>query len=261
MIEKIIEDFDIQQIADSGQCFRISHLSSNIWQVIAFRKKLLIEKITHNNYKFYCSEDEFQSIWSDYFDLQTDYGKIKNNIRKFNDQYLNAAVNYGFGIRILRQDLWETIISFIISQRNNIPRIRNTINKICKPYDGFFPTPEDLVKYTELELMNFGLGYRSRYIFDIARSVIDGKLNLSKLKNLSTEDSLNYLKTCKGIGGKVANCIALFGLYKTDAFPIDVWIQRIIDKQYNGNFSIDNFKDYAGIVQQYMFFYQKSLGK
>ena len=261
MIEKIIKDFDIKQIADSGQCFRILSLSDNVWEVIAFRKKLLINKIGNDQYKFHCDEHEFQSIWSNYFDLQTNYEKIKNDIKKFNDPYLNEAIKYGFGIRILHQDLWEMIVSFIISQRNNIPRIKSTIDKICNPYDGFFPSPEDLVKYSELDFINLGLGYRSKYIFDISRSILDGKLNLSTLKNLSTEESINYLKTFNGIGIKVANCIALFGLYKIDAFPIDVWIQRIIDKKYNGNFSIDKFKGYAGIVQQYMFFYQKSLGK
>lgn len=261
MLEKNLKDFDIAQIADSGQCFRFSKLDSRTWRVIAFRKILDIEKLSGDNYLFYCDENEFRDIWYNYFDLQTDYGVIKNFVYNLNDNYLAAAVNYGYGIRILRQDLWEMIVSYIISQRNNIKRITNTINKICSYFSGFFPSPIELSQFTENDFIKLGLGYRTEYLARITKSVINRDLDLEKLKLMETAEAINYLKQFKGIGEKVANCIVLFGLYRTDAFPIDTWIKRIIDKEYYGVFDINKINQYAGIIQQYMFFYQRFLEK
>jgi N-glycosylase/DNA lyase len=254
-----LPDFDLYQIENSGQCFRISEISANAWEVKAFNKRLLIrqEEETHN-YVFECSSEEFEKIWFDYFDMGRDYGKIKANIRAIGDSYLTAAVDYGHGIRLLRQELWETIVTFLISQQNNIPRIKNTIVKLCQPYDGRFPTPDLLSKYTENDFLALGLGYRAQYLQNIVNAVMGGNLNLQELKTMNSFDAINFLKSFRGIGDKVANCIALFGLHKVDAFPIDVWIKRIIDEQYGGNFDKTRFFEYAGIVQQYMFFYQRN---
>jgi N-glycosylase/DNA lyase len=254
-----LPDFSLHQTANSGQCFRMSEISENVWKIKAFNKSLLIrqEERTHNCV-FECSSEEFRKIWFDYFDLGRDYGKIKANIRAIGDPYLTAAINYGYGIRILRQDLWETIVTFLISQQNNIPRIKNIIAKLCQPYNDRFPTPDLLSKYTENDFLALGLGYRARYLQNIVKSVMDGNLNLQKLKIMNSFDAVNFLKSFTGIGNKVANCIALFGLHKIDAFPVDVWIKRIIDEQYGGNFDKTRFSEYAGIVQQYMFFYQRN---
>lgn len=261
MVEKELKDFDIAQIADSGQCFRFSKLDSRTWRIIAFQKILNIEKISENNYIFHCDENEFNSIWYNYFDLQTDYGIIKNFVYNLNDSYLISAINYGHGIRILRQDLWEMIISYIISQRNNIKRITNTINKICAYFSGFFPSPTQLSQFTEEDFIKLGLGYRARYLVEITHSVLNHDLDFKKIKLMKTPEVINYLNQFKGIGEKVANCIALFGLYRIDAFPIDTWIKRIIDNQYSGIFDVDRISQYAGIIQQYMFFYQRFLEK
>jgi N-glycosylase/DNA lyase len=253
-----LPDFDLYQIANSGQCFRISEILANTWEVKAFNKCLLIRQEEDGDYVFECSSEEFEKIWFDYFDMERDYGKIKANIRAIGDHYLTAAVDYAHGIRILWQDLWETIVTFLISQQNNIPRIKNTIVKLCQPYDGLFPTPDLLSQYTENDFLALGLGYRAEYLQNIVKAVMEGNLNLQELKTMNSLNAINFLKSFRGIGDKVANCIALFGLHKVDAFPIDVWIKRIIDERYGGNFDKTRFSEYAGIVQQYMFFYQKN---
>lgn len=261
MIQKVLQDFDIEQIANSGQCFRFSKLDSKTWQVIAFRRTLRIERISDTEYMFHCDENEFQNIWYHYFDLETNYTAIKDFVKTLNDPYLIAAINYGYGIRILRQDLWEMIVSYIISQQNNIKRISNTINKICTYFSGAFPSPTELSQFNEDDFIKLGLGYRAKYIAEITEAVVNNALDFEKLKMLTTPEVIKYLKRFNGIGDKVASCIALYGLHKTDAFPIDTWIQRIITKQYNGKFEIDRIQPYAGIIQQYMFCYQRFLEK
>jgi N-glycosylase/DNA lyase len=255
-----LPDFNLHQTANSGQCFRISEISKNVWEVRAFNKRLLIcqKEEKKHDFIFECSSEEFNKIWFDYFDMKRDYGKIKANIRAIGDPYLTAAVDYGYGIRILRQELWETMVTFLISQQNNIPRIKNTIAKLCQPYGNRFPTPDLLSPCTEDDFLALGLGYRARYLQNIVKAVRDGNLNLQELKTMNSFDAVNFLKSFPGIGNKVANCIALFGLHQVDAFPVDVWIKRIIDERYGGSFDKSGFSEYAGIVQQYMFFYQRN---
>ncbi|MDR0742515.1 MAG: hypothetical protein LBE98_03565 [Puniceicoccales bacterium] len=259
MIEIRNADFCIEQIANSGQCFRINKLgSADIWQVVAFGKALTVHRVDRSTSVFHCSPEEFQSIWVDYFDLRRNYGTIKDLILTANDPFLCDAVAYGAGLRILRQDLWEVIVSFIISQRNNIPRIKNTIEKLCAPYAYVFPSPHILAQYEEKDFCSLGLGYRARYLMDIVENVEAGIFDMEYLKTLSSEETIAYLKNFNGIGEKVANCIALYGLHRLEAFPVDTWISRIIQNRYGGNFTIKNLSPYAGIVQQYMFFYQRN---
>ncbi|MDR0580982.1 MAG: hypothetical protein LBG04_02610 [Holosporaceae bacterium] len=254
-----LPDFNLRQIANSGQCFRMEETSAGIWELIALNKRLQIQKEKNTScYIFDCSRQDFEDIWFDYFDLGRDYGKIKANIKSIGDLYLTAAVNYGHGLRILQQNLWETIVTFLISQQNNISRIKNIIAKLCEPYGYQFPTATMLSKYTEDDFLALGLGYRAKYLRNIIKAVMDGNLNLDALKTMNFCDAIGFLKRFDGIGDKVANCIALFGLHQMDAFPIDTWIRRIIDEQYGGNFDKARFPGYAGIVQQYMFFYQRS---
>lgn len=250
-------NFDIQQIAESGQCFRINCTGQNTWQVIALNRRLVIIKHSDGVHEFHCSQNEFDKVWRDYFDLNTDYTSVAKIA--YGDPYLMAAIEYGRGIRILKQDLWEMIVSFVISQQNNIPRIKATINKLCAPYDDKFPTPYDIAQYSIEYLKSLGLGYRADYIYRISHDICDGAFDLQKLKMLNYQDAVLYLLKLRGVGIKVANCVALFGLYKTEAFPIDVWIQRIIDKHYNGVFDYKKFGQYAGIIQQYMYFYERNV--
>ena len=251
------DNFDIQQIAESGQCFRIENITLNTWQVMAFDRALVVVKKQNNEHEFQCSQDEFTHIWRDYFDLDADYGSITKLVR--NDAYLTAAVNYGNGIRILKQDLWETIISFVISQQNNISRIKSLISKLCAPYGLHFPTAAEILHYSVEDLQCLGFGYRAQYIHQISQAVYSGDFDLLKLQNMSYQTAISYLLKLHGVGIKVANCIALFALHKTEAFPIDVWIKRIIDTHYNGKFNYLSFGQNAGIIQQYMYFYERRL--
>lgn len=255
MYEIELDDFEIGQIALSGQCFRINKEGGDCWSVFAFNRCLKIQQLGRLC-RFDCSDEEFK-IWRNYFDLNTDYSKIKAMVYKSADQYLIDAVNFGYGIRILKQDLWEVIVSYIISQRNNIVRIKHTIEKLCIPFGGNFPTANDLENYSEADFVKLGLGYRVKYLYNMVQFVSTGG-NIDILREMSYDSAIKYLKQFNGIGDKIANCIALFGLYKTEAFPIDVWIQRIIDKYYNGHFDFRRYKKYAGIIQQYMFFYERN---
>lgn len=260
MLELELKDFDIKQIADSGQCFRIYRLDDDTWEVHALNEVLEIQK-KENLHFFSCSREIFQNFWSNYFDLQTDYEFIKQRILKTKDEYLANAVRYGSGLRILRQDPWEMIVSFIISQQNNIPRIKKCLKNLCDINNGRFPYPFDFLKFSKKDLASVKLGYRENYLLKISESVENGDLDLSYLMKMSYLDAIKYLKSFRGIGEKVANCIALFGLHKTEAFPIDVWIKKIIQNRYNNEFSLENFhlQDIGGIIQQYMYFYERSL--
>jgi len=260
MLTLELKDFDIEQIADSGQCFRMYRVASNVWEIFALNRFLKIEK-KNENHVFYCDQNEFDNFWFNYFDLQTDYSEIKGRILATNDEYLIKAVNFGSRLRILRQDLWEMIVSAVISQQNNIPRIKNCLKKLCDINKGRFPTPNDFLSFREKDLDSVKLGYRKNYLLKISESVFDGNFDLKKLKKMKYSDAVKYLKTLHGVGDKVANCIALFGMYLIEAFPIDVWIKRILETHYHGNFPLKywNLQDIGGIVQQYMFFYERSL--
>ncbi|MDR1402031.1 MAG: hypothetical protein LBI81_03720 [Puniceicoccales bacterium] len=261
MIEAAIPDFCMQQIANSGQCFRIKELGAgNIWQIAALGQNLKVQR-SGDIHIFHCSREEYENIWVDYFDLNRDYGAIKRSILQLRDPYLSAAIAHGSGLRILRQDPWEVTVSFIISQRNSITRIKNIIEKLCASHGNAFPSPSDLSKCSEKFFRNMGLGYRSQYLLDIAKAADSGKFDLEYLRKLTCREAIEYMKRFRGIGEKVANCIALYGLHKLDAFPVDTWIARIIKEQYNGNFDTGKFSAYAGVVQQYMFFFQRHLGK
>lgn len=255
-----LDDFDIEQIALSGQCFRINDVGGGCWSIAAFGYRLFVQQ-DGKRCQFSCSPEEFFEVWSQYFDLQTNYGKVKEKIRQTRDPYLINAVNYGYGIRILRQDLWEMIVSYIISQRNNITRIKKTIEKLCRPFSGNFPTSSELKDFSESDFQKMGMGYRAKYVYDVVRAAESGQLNMNLLRKMAYPDVVKYLKQFNGVGDKVANCIALFALHKTEAFPIDVWIQRIIDTRYHGEFDYQQFGEHAGIVQQYMFFYERYLSK
>ena len=258
MLTRVLKDFDIEQIAKSGQCFRLERTGGNRWRLIAHKRKLNICRRSHDEYEFDCSEKDFQDVWYNYFDFETDYSTIKDKIRATGDPFLIAATQYGWGLRILRQDLWETTVSFIISQRNNIPRITRIIKRLCGPFGGEFPSPTLLRTYSENDFKKLGLGYRSKYLVDIVKSALNGELDYQTFEDMNLAESLQYLQKFNGIGSKVANCIALFSLHKIEAFPIDVWIKRIIDEKYNGSFPMRQFEGFAGIVQQYMFFYERS---
>ncbi len=227
---------------------------------VKIQKKISPETTTHI---FFCSQEKFDTFWRDYFNLQTDYSIFKQRILASGDAYLRNAANFGSGLRILRQDLWETMVSFIISQQNNIPRITHCIKQLCALNGNKFPTAEDFLSMRGEKLKAVKLGYREDYLLRLSEAVVEGKFDLDVLRNMSYEEALQYLKTLRGVGEKVANCIALFGLHHLEAFPIDTWMKKIIVTHYDGHFSLEEkgLKDIAGLVQQYMFFYERSLQK
>lgn len=268
MIKKTILNFDLKMIEESGQCFRMRKITDNKFSLVAMDRYLEIEKIEKNTFRFSCSQEEFDSIWEEYFDLKTDYSKVISSV-DLKDEFLTEAVNYGSGIRILKQDTWEMIVTFIISQRKSIPSIKNIVERLCvkygeeKEYNGttYYTFPSyDVLGSLELEdFQDLSMGYRDKYILKAARSFLYGEINIDYLKEANYEDAYKVLLELYGVGKKVANCVLLFGLYHIDAFPIDTWIERIINKVYDGNFPRDRYKGYEGIIQQYMFYYAREI--
>lgn len=264
MYEIKIKDLDLNQIMSSGQCFRMRKMDDNIWSVTAADKYVEIGQ-SGEYFTFSCSQEEFESVWFPYLDLQTDYGKIKERVDK-KDEYLTRAVEYGSGIRILRQDLWEMIITFLISQNNNVSRIRNSVEVLCRQLGRrcisengaeyyAFPEPEAVLKAGMEKLCTMGLGYRDKYILTMAKSVCEGALDLSALKWAEYGEAHQMLTAQFGIGKKVADCICLFGLYHVDAFPVDTHIKKILERYYPDGFPYERYKGVLGIIQQYMFYY------
>jgi len=260
-----LEDFDPVKIFECGQCFRWRPDESGAYTGV-FGKHAA--RVWNEEDKVFISTDreKFEAVWRDYFDLDRDYAEVRSAVGI--DEYMKNAAEFGKGIRILKQDRWEALCSFIISQCNNIPRIRKIIETMCESFgeplefEGktlyTFPTAEKISKLSPCDLEPLRCGYRAPYIIDAAQAVAEGKLDLDELASSGFETALKALKTINGVGDKVANCIVLFGLQMLDAFPIDVWMKRALKEHYPEDFSPSVFGEYAGIAQQYMFFYARS---
>ena len=259
--------FDLRQIAESGQCFRMRPLGlgempdgmENGYRVISGGKVLRIWQ-KGEEVSFDCGDGDI-GFWTDYFDVETDYQGMIDSVSD-GDSYLLAASKAGKGIRILRQDPWEMIITFVISQQKTIPKIRELVEALCRGYGTpvdvgnmecrtgnaggqsadagtaengtvwAFPGPEALGKASLEELQGLKLGYRAKYIHRLCRDAAAGDLNLEQLKEMNYEEAMEYLTGFYGIGKKVANCVCLFGLHHISAFPVDTWIERILMEQY-----------------------------
>ena len=214
---------------------------------------------------FYCSQEEFVCYWVRYFDLDTDYEEYMK-VANPRDKYLNAAIKAGDGIRILRQDLWEMIVTFLISQQNNIKRIRKCIETICRTYGEkkissggveyyAFPTVTALSGATEEELRGCGMGYRAKYIAVTARMIESGEVSLEKIYDMRYHRAKKELLKLCGVGEKVAECICLFALHHMDAFPVDTHIHQVMAAHYKRGFPNRRYKGMRGIMQQYIFYY------
>ena len=276
MVTVKIPFLDPAKVADSGQAFRIKVIDDSHTELVAFGRYLQIAQISKDEFAFSCDEQDFENIWKPYLDLGRDYGKIVKSIDK-NDEYLLSAAKFGSGIRILKQDIFETVISYIISQRRSIPSITTSverISKLCgkkikapKLSDPFvnplekeyyaFPTPSELNVLPFQELENTGVGYCAPYIARAAEEFATGKMTPEGLSALSDEDLYKALLSMFGVGAKVSNCVMLFAFARTGRFPVDVWIQRIEDKYYNGHFDCTPYPETAGIMQQFMFYYER----
>ena len=292
MVVRTIANFDLRQIAESGQCFRMAEISlpgelrcgaDTAWRVISGGRMLCAAQ-RGSRVWFCCDEDEFP-YWEEYFDLGTDYGAYIASIDE-KDGYLRAAAGFGGGIRILKQDVWEMIITFVISQQKTIPNIRALVEALCREYgtrmEGYyaFPAPEQLDAASLDELRELKLGYRAGYIKRICEDVRRGALDLKLLRQMNYPSAMAYLQGFYGIGAKVANCVCLFGLHHVEAFPVDTWIRKILMREYAcrcGEAALaripqarrceylveryfDRYDGYAGVMQQYLFYYERMGG-
>lgn len=282
-----IENFLPAQVLDCGQCFRWRRIESSGSDDIGINSSNGIGDISgiSNNYTGIAhgrrlevslegsegsggstlilkniTEEEYNTIWRDYFDLSRDYGALKQLYSS--DAALKAATEFSPGLRLMRQDPWETLISFILSQNSNIPRIKGMIERLCENFGrllpcgtGYsFPEATDIASLSEGDLAGIKSGYRADYIIDAARRVSDGRLDLKELQNKPTDDVRKALLEVRGVGPKVADCVLLYGFGRIECFPMDVWMKRVMERYYPGGFP-NEFADTAGIAQQFLFHY------
>ncbi len=263
-----IDHFNLEQTFLCGQAFRWEKDSSGIFYGVANCSAAKIYYHDENTIYIESSNPDLL-FWSNYLNFSCDYNAAEAALS--NDKTLLPCIEAGRGIRILRQDLWETIVSFIISANNNIPRIKKIINKLCElfgekiEFDGKifygFPTPEVLAKLKLSDLAPIRAGFRDKYILDAAKKVVSGEVNLSEIARLNNKSAKAELMKIKGIGTKVADCVLLFALGRHDIFPLDVWTKRIINEVYKVDeksipeFIEKQFGKNAGIAQQYLYYY------
>ena len=299
MITQISDDFDLKKIAESGQCFRWERIDSVIenalcsptdpidkqgaekrrnipddtshpctYRILAGNSCLYITALDAGQglYELDCSEEGFSSFWHRYFDLDENYRCIRERIDRARDPFLWEAADHEKGIRILRQDPWEMLITFLISQNKNIPGIRRCVESLSQscgenrldsrgiPYYAF-PTPQQVASLSDDALAQCRLGYRCKYVKAAAEAVLTEKINLEELIAADEKSAMKSLTALYGVGIKVANCVSLFGLHHVDAFPIDVWVKKILSQEYPDGYPYDQYSPYNGIYQQYMFAY------
>jgi N-glycosylase/DNA lyase len=257
-----VSDFDLVRIFECGQSFRWNADERGVYTGVAFGRAASLRRDGHS-ILVSGTMDDFELVWRDYFDLSRDYAIIRRKLCV--DGFMRDATEFGAGIRILRQDKWEALCSFIISQCNNIPRIKKIIDILCREFgDSFefegktyysFPSAECLAAHDEERLEPLRCGYRASYILSAARSVASGDVDLGALSLGTKEDARMALKKIRGVGDKVADCTLLFGLNMLDAFPLDVWMKRAVMEYYGPGFDPVVFAPYAGVAQQYIFHY------
>lgn len=272
---KDVLDFELKHIFECGQCFRWNSQKDGSFFGVAGGRAARLEK-QNNDVYIMGGRIEDADFWRYYLDLDRDYGVIKEELSE--DEVLKEAIGHGHGIRILNQEPFETLISFIISANNRIPMIKKAVENISRKYgrkiefggtDYYsFPSPEALSSATIEELEACGCGFRAGYIIDTTRQIASGDVELGHIMKMGTDDAHNELAKLKGIGPKVADCILLFSMQKYDAFPVDVWVKRIMQYFYLApdvslkkirDFGRDKFGDYAGFAQQYLFYYARDL--
>ena len=275
-----IQSFELADIFDCGQCFRWNKQEDESYTGV-IKNAVINVKQTDNKIVFKgISENNLSEVVKEYFDLDMDYQGLKSKLSKI-DEFMKESIEFGDGIRILNQDLWECIISFIISANNNIPRIKKIIEAISKKYGKkvlfenkeyyFFPTIKELSKATVEELRELGTGFRDKRIFNTTQMLYNKTIDLEEIKNMQDSNKIREtLLKLDGVGPKVADCIMLFSLKRFDVFPIDVWVRRVmndlyihkeneedVNKKELQNLAKEKYKDLAGIAQQYLFYWRR----
>ena len=267
-----VKDFLLSQTLECGQCFHFIKTGEEEYSISAMGRLLHVSQEGDNLILHSVSPKETGDIWIKYFDLDRDYGAIKESLLRTDDK-LEPAINSMWGVRILNQDFFETLISFIISQNQQIPRIKQIVANISREAgqkldnDMYaFPNAEEILALGEEGIRKCKAGFRSPYIIDACEKYTSGALSLSTLEAAKYDDCIDMLKQIKGVGDKVANCVALFSLNKRSAFPVDVWIKRIMESIYFGEetnvgliqeFAKEHFGEYGGYAQQYLFYYAR----
>ena len=269
MVIRISDLFDLRKIADSGQCFRASERPGGAWRFVTGSHVLYIRHVSGAAYEVSCPPAVWERVWRPYFDLDRDYRAVSRSIPA-GDAFLRRAAQAGAGIRILRQDPWETLVTFLISQRKSIPAIRSVVELLCTRYGTelhtpfetlhAFPTARQLRDATEADYRACGAGYRAPYLLDAVRQVLSGSLDLRQISLLPDKDLTAALECVRGAGVKVASCVALFAYGRTACAPVDTWIQRVICREYGGRDPFPGYGADAGIMQQYFFYYARSGG-
>lgn len=265
IILKGVNCLDIELSAFCGQAFRWSKTEEGFIKGTVKGKTAVIEKTDEGYFFHSCSENEFKEIWFEYFDLGTDYAEICEKISP--DESIKKAVEMYYGIRILKQEPWEALCSFIISQNNNIPRIMGIIDRLCSTYgdknekgEYTFPSYEKLIDLTVEDLAPLRAGFRSKYILDAAQKLYNKEIDLEKIYSAPMDEARNELMKIKGVGPKVAECTLLYGFGKKEAFPVDVWVKRIVSELYPEGLP-ECIKGNEGIAQQYLFHWRRNLIK
>ena len=281
---KLPSSFDINKIFDCGQCFRFDKVENSDHEKefsgVAFGRFVSFAQDNDILTVYNADHDDYKNIWEHFLGLDVSYNDIEENILSIsNNPSLHSAVSFGRGIRILSQEPWEAICSFIISQNNNIPRIKKIIEALSRECgdavelpEGYekhlsgisslcsFPTPEAILKLGVDGLFDLKTGFRAKYIYDAAEKAVAGELDYEFIRSLPTPQAIDELCKVKGIGPKVASCALLFGFEKYDAFPVDVWIKKVISKYFLTDplhFDASDLGEYAGIAQQYLFYYER----
>lgn len=277
---KILElkNFEPSHVFDCGQCFRWMKEEDGSYTGVAKGKILNVSKEGQDIILMNTNMEDFKNIWYDYFDLGRDYGQMIEKL-KMHDDNLFKATEFGHGIRLLQQDGWEMLISFIISSNNRIPMIQRAINNISQTYGDYlgeyrgkkyysFPSPNQLARASVEDLRNLKLGFRDKYVHDTTRSVVESGMDVSSFIDMESDICHKELLKFKGVGAKVADCIALFGMKKYDSFPVDVWVKRVMQEFYGAEdmslvkmraYGRDLFGQDAGFAQQYLFYYVREL--
>ncbi|MBR2786888.1 MAG: 8-oxoguanine DNA glycosylase [Clostridia bacterium] len=281
LVLKNIKSFNLTHIFECGQCFRWNRNQDGSYTGVVKNNVINIRMVDGNIYVTSFGEDDIKKLFQNYFDMNRNYESIKAQLGEV-DENMKKSILYGEGIRLLNQDLWETIISFIISANNNIPRIKGIIERICKRYGNkmeyngqayySFPTPEQLGSASAEDLRNLGLGFRDVRVYETTKMVLNNEINLEKLHQESnTEIVREELLKLQGVGPKVADCILLFSTLKRfDVFPIDVWVRRVMNELYIHNeceekvskkeinrIANEKFGNLCGIAQQYLFYWKR----
>lgn len=262
IILKDVKYLSLPLTLDCGECFRWQEQEDGSWSGVAFEKFLNIKNTADGEFVLKnTTKKDFEEIWYNYFDFGRDYAAICERLKE--DSLLSETIDRYYGIRILNQDPWEALVSFVISQQNNIKRIKGIIKRLCEKYgreiaDGqySFPDAKTLSALTVKDFEELGTGYRAKYLKKLADDMAQGKINLAEIKAMPLEEAKKALLNIYGVGIKVANCALLFGFQFIECFPVDVWMKRVLEYYPNG--LPECFKGYEGIAQQYLFHWARN---